>query len=307
MTHTLHLMREKIQSARNLLSVISTMKSLAGSTVSRFEEAVEALDDYAVNVQKGLLAYFLAKKLLASGKPGKPENAGNSGKRGERRSGSIRKRIVVLFGSDLAMVGMFNETLVEYCLDQHGLKENVEYWAVGERLSEALKQRGLQPAHEYRTPDSISSLKSTIAKIVDDLNYSGNESGALEVMLFYNMINEGIKSESRARILLPFNQKWFEQLSRRFPDFNSKLDIIYDDRQILNALVKEFLFVYLFRSCALAVMSENTTRLAYMEQAEKRIENTMEELTQKYRQLRQKAINKELFEVIAAYQAIVNE
>lgn len=290
MSATLAAVKRKIQSAQKLESVIGTMKSLAASAVGQFEEAVVTLDDYATNVQKALVGYFRT--------------------RGAERMAQSHchnlKRIAIVFGSDLGMVGRFNESLVDYAVESVRTSEHQtsEYWAIGERTVDALAERGLEVARMYNTPDSIPSLKWTITRIVNDLNYSELNSAAYEVLLFYN---QTAASESSSRILLPFNKRWFEELDESLWVSRTRPDIVYGDQNLLTALIREYLFVSLFRVCAKSIMSENTVRLAYMENAEDRIEKTIEHLSLKYRQERQREINRELFDIIAGYEAITQE
>jgi F-type H+-transporting ATPase subunit gamma len=63
----------------------------------------------------------------------------------------------------------------------------------------------------------------------------------------------------------------------------------------LRALVREYLFVSLFRACAESLASENASRLAAMQRAEKNIGELLEELNGSFHRLRQSGIDEELF------------
>ena len=50
--------------------------------------------------------------------------------------------------------------------------------------------------------------------------------------------------------------------------------------------------------------SENASRLAAMQRAEKNIDDMVEDLNQKFRRLRQTSIDEELFDVISGYESL---
>jgi len=68
--------------------------------------------------------------------------------------------------------------------------------------------------------------------------------------------------------------------------------------------MREYLFVSLFRACAESLASENASRLAAMQRAEKNIDELLEALNGKFHRLRQSAIDEELFDVISGFEAL---
>ncbi|HLP59113.1 MAG TPA: F0F1 ATP synthase subunit gamma, partial [Candidatus Deferrimicrobium sp.] len=69
----------------------------------------------------------------------------------------------------------------------------------------------------------------------------------------------------------------------------------------------EYLFVSLFRTCAESLASENASRLAAMQRADKNIDEMLEELNGTYHRLRQGAIDEELFDVVSGFEALVGQ
>ena len=72
----------------------------------------------------------------------------------------------------------------------------------------------------------------------------------------------------------------------------------------LQALISEYLFISLFRACAESLMSENASRLAAMQRAEKNIDELLENLNQTFHRQRQSTIDEELFDVISGFEAM---
>ena len=72
----------------------------------------------------------------------------------------------------------------------------------------------------------------------------------------------------------------------------------------LRALVREYLFVSLFRASAESLASENASRLAAMERAEKNISDSLESLQGAFHRVRQGGIDEELFDVVSGSEAL---
>jgi F-type H+-transporting ATPase subunit gamma len=72
----------------------------------------------------------------------------------------------------------------------------------------------------------------------------------------------------------------------------------------LRALIGEYLFVSLFRACAESLASENASRLAAMQRAEKNIDELLESMNAAFYRLRQSSIDEELFDVVSGFEAL---
>jgi F-type H+-transporting ATPase subunit gamma len=75
----------------------------------------------------------------------------------------------------------------------------------------------------------------------------------------------------------------------------------------LRALIREYLFISLFRACAESLASENASRLAAMQRAEKNIGELLEDLNRTFHRLRQNSIDEELFDVVSGFEALSTE
>ena len=78
-----------------------------------------------------------------------------------------------------------------------------------------------------------------------------------------------------------------------------------DWNRLFSLLVRQYLFVSLYRAFAESLASENASRLASMQVAERNIENRLDELNALYHQQRQGAIDSELFDLVAGFEALI--
>lgn len=69
-------------------------------------------------------------------------------------------------------------------------------------------------------------------------------------------------------------------------------------------MVRQYLFVSLFRACSASLASENASRIAAMQAAEKNIEERLEELQSSFNHLRQTAITEELMDLVSGFEAL---
>lgn len=77
------------------------------------------------------------------------------------------------------------------------------------------------------------------------------------------------------------------------------------DTATARALMREYLFVSLFRACAESLASENASHLVAMQRADKNINELLENLDGTFHRLRQSGIDEELFDVISGFVALV--
>jgi F-type H+-transporting ATPase subunit gamma len=81
-------------------------------------------------------------------------------------------------------------------------------------------------------------------------------------------------------------------------------EVIGSHKPTLWAFVREYLFASLFKACVESLVSENASRLAAMQRAEKNIDELVENLNQTFRRLRQSSIDEELFDVISGFESL---
>jgi F-type H+-transporting ATPase subunit gamma len=72
-----------------------------------------------------------------------------------------------------------------------------------------------------------------------------------------------------------------------------------------NALVREYLFICLYKACAESLASENGSRLVAMQSAQKNIEALSSATSRSYHRLRQASIDEDLFDVMTGFNSLV--
>jgi F-type H+-transporting ATPase subunit gamma len=284
--------RRKISSAGDLQSVVRTMKALAASSIGQYEKSVRALGDYYRTVEMGLGA------CLRAGKPA----ALMAERKGQTEAGAIG---AVVFGSDQGLVGQFNDVVADYAIKTlAALPGKPEVWAVGERVHARLKDAGLPLMGLYAVPNSINAITSLVGQIqIESEAHRANVDYA-RAYVFHNRPRSGSLYEPVGQRLLPLDAKWQQDLAKiRWPTA-SRPEIMSGGTATLRALIREYLFISLFRACAESLASENASRLAAMQRADKNIDELLENLHGTFHRLRQSGIDEELFDVISGCEAL---
>jgi F-type H+-transporting ATPase subunit gamma len=289
---TLQGLKKRIESTEGLHTVVKTMKSLAAVNIRQYERAVEALADYSSSVEMGL--YVLLRKRELS-------------RIIERHSRDNRLGCII-FGSDQGLCGSLNEQVVSMAADhmkEMGIgRENRFLVVVGERAAALMEDNKHQVQRYIQVPSSVSEITVKVQNLLIQIERWSEEQGIERVLLFYNKQLSGASYRPKRVNLLPVNREWLSSLkdrswpSRVLPTFTMDWDTLF------YALIREYLFISLFRAFAESLASENASRLAAMQGAEKNIEELLSELNSQYHQQRQKSITEELLDIVAGFEAL---
>ena len=290
MKETLEGLRHKIEGAKDLGSVIRTMKALSASSISHYERAVQSLSDYYRTVALGLYIFFRQVEAFPVPADTKKETVGTVG--------------AVIFGAGQGLAGQFNDVILDFAINEIIKTPGKKIvWAVGESIQGRLEDAGLFPARMFLMPNSVDAITPLVGDILKEIEAQVEQGEIARVSLYHNRPKSGSIYEPVNQNFLPLDEKWREELiitdwrSGNLPEVTGSTEFT------LKALIREYLFVSLFRACAESLASENASRLAAMQRAEKNIEDLLNDLRQEYHYLRQSAIDEELFDVIAGSEA----
>ena len=292
MSDTTASLRRKISGAGDLQSVVRTMKAVAASSIGQYEKAVRGLADYYRAVEFGLGVCFRESgpaPLIAERK--RQTGAGAIG--------------AVVFGSDQGLVGQFNDMVAEYAVKTlAALPAKPEVWAVGERVHARLADARLPLMGLFTVPNSVKAITPLVGQILVESETRHSQGEVTGLHLFYNRPTSGAVYAPVSQRLLPLDETWRRKLAE-LPWPTGNLPEVMDcGTATLRALIREYLFVSLFRACAESLASENASRLAAMQRADKNIDELLEDLNGTFHRLRQSGIDEELFDVISGFEAL---
>jgi F-type H+-transporting ATPase subunit gamma len=284
-----------MKSAGDLLSVVKTMKALAAVSIRQYQKAVESLTDYNRTVEMGL--QIVLKERM--------------GAMLQRKTSTMKRLGVIVFGSDQGLCGQLNEQISVFTLDyikKTGVKkENRKVLSVGARVADYVEDAGQSVDELMGTPAStsgITPLVQEIIMIIDEWHFQHNVD---HFLLFYNKYVSGAIYHPHMVQLLPVNRDWLKEIARKKWDSKSLPIFRMDGDQIFSSLIREYLFVSLYRAFAESLASENASRLASMQNAEKNIEEQLQDLHMQFHRTRQMTITEELLDIVAGFEAMQEE
>ena len=289
---TIEQLQRRIKAAEDLQSIVRTMKALAAANINQYERAVEALDDYNRTIDLGFQIAWKRDPL------------------GWNRGDSPSKTVAIVFGSSQGMCGQFNEAIVSRVNEMSRESQSDSPWlilAVGTRAESQLIENGWSIEQSYDIPSSVSDITDLVQSMLPKIERLSSSHNIDRLLVFFNRRASASSFHSHHLQLLPIDpqrrRRWQEEPWRS----NSLPLMATDRRQLISRLTRQYLFVSLFTACAQSQASENASRIAAMQAAEKNIEQRLDDLRGTFNQLRQSAITEELLDVVSGFEALTGE
>ena len=289
---TLESLQRRIRNAEDLRSIVRTMKTLAAVSIQQYERAVEALAEYNRTTELGLQIVLT----------GWAQEQGLEGKHSGDRLGAI------VFGSDQGMCGQFNDHVVLQAIESLDSMridpKDRALVSVGVRAATRLEEAGHIVEDVFTLPGSALGITPIVQRLLLIIQEWRSEREVEQIYLFYNRTAKGVAYRPTTSRMLPIS---VEQLpkgetkswpSRCLPTF------AMDRERLLSALIRQYLFVILFRTFAESLASENASRLVTMQMAEKNIGERLTEFYKVYHELRQSTITSEILDIISGLEAL---
>jgi len=276
--------------AKDLGAVVRSMKALAASSIAQYEQAVSALDAYYRTVELGLSVCLRADMLRRPAR--------------EVPTAALLGAIVV--GSDQGLVGRFNEVLFDFVRGQmHSVTQKIgPIWCIGDRMQQLAADAAHANVRAFTVPISVDAITTLVNEMLIALELAREQGLIGEIRIFHNRPIAGAGYDPIGEQLLPFDMLWQSRLTARAWPSHVNPEIIGTSAAAVEHFTREYLFVVLFRACAESLASENATRLAAMQRADKNIQDIQEDLKRRYQRMRQGAIDEELFDVLSGYELL---
>jgi F-type H+-transporting ATPase subunit gamma len=292
---TLEDIARRLANARDLGAIVSTMKAMAAVSIRQYERAVEALVDYNRTTELGLLVLLQQRTAV--------------GELLDQRLGP--KTGIIVFGTDQGMVGQFNEQIATTAVEQIAQLKlepaQRPLLIVGRRVSSRLEDAGYLPNHIFDVPGSTAAINPAVQDLIGWIEQWRNQAKVERVLLFYNKLLSGAAYRPQRVQLWPIDLIQFEHLEgAAWPNHVLPLFTL-EWNALFSALLRQYLFVTLFRAFAESLASENAARLVSMQVAERNVEERVAELQKQYHHQRQNAITSELLDIISGFELLADE
>lgn len=288
MAQSLEALERHSDTLTSIRGIVHTMKTLSAINASPYEQAARSIETYHQTIIQGFAAFAY-------------------------RTGGISllqqkatEHLLVVFGSDHGLCGNYNETLAEavkqYCAAQPAPRPRL--LCIGAQMSAALSDHDLVPDAVLLPPASaegIGRLAGDIVTRIDSLEQDQPLHGLAVTLAFTQRAEHGLR-EPALRHLLPLEPELLKREtrweSRALPDYTMHADAL------LSALIRNHIFASVFRASAEAMVTENSARLALMQQAEQSVDERIDDVQADLSSVRQTEITNELMDVIIGFEAL---
>ena len=290
MTQSLEALGRRTASMRGIRSVVHTMKTLSVINAAPYEQAARAIGEYHETVLDGLHAFLVQFGPL------------------ETTSQDTAARVLIVFGSDHGLCGNYNETLAEPVAGHRAQVggDPSTVLCVGAQMADSLADQRITADQTFfpaASADGIGRLANLLTQTIEDIRLRVRPND-MAVSLAYVARETTDRQGPVITPLLPLDPALLAELrakpwvSRSLPTFSMPPEDLF------LALVRNHIFASLFRAIAEALLTENAARLALMQQAERSVDDRLEELMSETRMVRQNEITTELLDVIIGFEAL---
>ncbi len=289
---TLAQLKRRLDSTDDLHTVVRTMKSLAAVNIRQYEQASHSLVEYAQTLEMALgivLRHDPDTRLYT-------------------RQSARKKPGAVVFGSDQGMCGSLNEQVTSHALAElHGSDSNLNEIPVvcaGIRAADIMADAGVNCRDIRELPGSVNTITPHVGEILMAIDTWQTQTGVDHILLFHARQKSAAGYTPHTVHLLPIDAQWLEQHRYSTWDSVSLPMFTMEPNRLLSSLIREYLFMTIFRAYVESLASENAARLAAMQGAQKNIEELMDDLENQYNQLRQMSITGELLDIVSGFEAL---
>jgi len=277
--------KKSIDSAENLRAIVSTMKAHASANINQFQNAAKASMEYRSILDMSLFIVLSEEEEMVTSE--------------EIQKGNI---LHIIFGSDYGLAGRINERISSFAFEQISQNADDKVIVIGQQVFQRLKD-DVTISKTFMQPQSTDIIFSMVNKLLVQIDDIRNEIPIEKIVLYYNKPHDTSIFAEDTELLFPID---LVELSKNKVQWDSKgLPTYFVEKQeIISDLIRQYFFITLYRTFCFSLASENASRLASMQSAEKNIDNQLEELNDLYRRERQNSITEELNDIISGFKAI---
>ena len=268
--------RTRLDSVRELRAVVTALRGIAAARAQEGRSKLIGVRAHAEIVSGALTD---AGKLL-------PDTDAPAA-----RGRPVRHRGIILFCAEHGFAGAFAERILDAAL---ALTPDASMFVVGSRGVIAAEERRIHPALFIPMASHAGAVTVTARRLAEALydRFIAAELARVDLVLMQS--DPGRRPAIEVRQLLPLD------LGRFRAKQTAKPPMTYLRPELLmEKLVGEYFFAELVDAAMESFASENAARLETMSAARRNIDEVLERLTARERQLRQESITAELLDIAA--------
>lgn len=281
----LRTLARSIESVESLKSIITTMKAHASASIMQFKNAEKASVEYRA-VLDMVLDLILS---FEDERPGAWSTDGGD-------------TIHVVFGSELGLVGRFNERIVSHFLKEGMVRKGSKIITAGQQ-AESYLEHEMKSAGNIGMPQTVDGITLQVQRLLMLMDGMRKDGRISDIYLHYNRPAEGGGYSETSERLYPIDILMLEGRGAKWSS-RSLPELFMDRDRLLSDLLRQYFFITIYRCFCQSLAAESESRLEAMTSAERNIDEKLEELGFKYMRERQNSITEEISDVISGFKSI---
>ena len=289
---TLEALNKRIKTTTDLRDIVGTMKMLSSVSIGPYERALKSLDEYRQTVRDAFTGLMQDADFAYTPRRSKTDTP---------------RTLAIIIGTDNGLVGRFNRDVLSFAaqnLEQAHLSDTAQVIGVGKRLGLMLPNTGLKTAVVYPIMNSLKEISTIASTILMTVNRLIATDKIEQVFVYYTRKFAGQPQKPTRKQLMPL--PYAELMAMKQERWTGKTPpLVTADRMALfQNLIDAYLTVVLGEALTASLAAEHYTRMVNMQQAEKNIDASLEEMNLTYQQLRQTGITDELIDIVSGAESL---
>ena len=284
-------LNKRIKTTKDLRGIVSTMKMLSSVSVGQFERALKSLNQCTENIRSAFQGLFAQE---------------NFHYEFPVSSNKTNQILCIIIGTDNGLVGRFNRDVLDKIiptLSDKTDKSRIRLITIGKRLSLMVNNSSWSVSASYNNSNTVKEIPSLACAVLTKINQLVSKERFNEVWLFYTD-RKNTQSFVQARQLIPFQTDLLMNLKTKKWDGKTLPLVTADHEALFSALTHEYFTVLLTHALTASLAAEHYTRMIHMQQAEKNIDERLNNLQLIYQQARQNQITDELIDIVSGAEAL---
>lgn len=288
-------LQRKIKITQDLREIVSNMKTLSSVSILQYEQANTVLDKYQRNLRDAFHALAIHNgipKITAT-------------------KTASQRYLFILIGSDNGMVGRFNRDIIDKVsafIKEHKIgRQDLYFVTIGKRLSGLAEQADFRILSGFATSNSVKSVISLTETVLMRIEKAIRQTRVTDIYTCYHCRNNNGGVDTEIIKILPVENSVLQKFKYKKWETNNIPMLPVENSKMFAALVNEMLMISIAKQINSSLSAEHFTRMTNMQNAEKNIDDNLEEMNLVYQQQRQEEITNELIDVISGANAMQDE
>lgn len=293
-------LKKHLDSAKNLKSIVSTMKALAATNIKKYEKTSLSLSKYLNNIYLGLQGIIRQNKKFINVLDFVEKDIEKDEK---------KQNIIIIVGSNQGLCGRFNDKIINFFIEDFKKnfllnEKNTTIISIGDKIQMMLETNKIDIQEHIVLPNSIENIVHIVYHLFTIIEAYSNEFSSQNVFVYFTQFDSKSNGILTKKKIVPLDKTFFEKLAKKKWPTNNLPFWRVETKILISDLIQQYIFANVYFAIASSMAAEQKNRLITLQGAEDNIKDNISTTTLKYNQTRQTIITSELIDVVSGYKSL---